>query len=217
MGLIRKNSAPETPATEKRSRTRSCDSLQQQLEDASPVARRWAARDLLDCPQAVPALVARLATETDMSVREVVLTTLTRLGNEAAVNGLMACLQSQDAALRNEAIVCMQQLPQEVAPIMQQLLASPQPDLRIFAVNILESLCHPDVESWLIQVISQDEHVNVCAAALDLLAEVGTVRAQAAITQVRSRFADEPYIQFAADLAFMRVTESRSRNDKIVD
>lgn len=217
MGLIRKNSAPETPVSEKRSRTRSCDSLQQQLEDASPVARRWAARDLLDCPQSVPALVARLAMETDMSVREVVLTTLTRLGNEAAVNGLMACLQSQDAGLRNEAIACMQQLPQEVAPIMQQLLASPQPDLRIFAVNILASLCHPEVESWLIQVISQDEHVNVCAAALDLLAEVGTVRAQAAITQVRSRFADEPYIQFAADLAFMRVTESRSRNDKIVD
>jgi hypothetical protein len=129
----------------------------------------------------------------------------------------MACLRSEDAALRNEAIVCMQQLPGEVAPIMQSLLQDPSPDVRIFAVNILQALCHTEVERWLIQVILHDQHLNVCAAALDVLAEVGSGEAVTAIEQVSLRFPGAPYVQFAADLALMRITESRSRDDKSVD
>ena len=62
----------------------------------------------------------------------------------------------------------------EVAPILRSLLADPDPDVRIFVVNILDSERHPEVESWLIEVIERDAHVNVCATAVDLLCEVGT-------------------------------------------
>jgi HEAT repeat protein len=140
-------------------------------------------------------------------VREVILTTLTRLGDATAVAGLVDCLRSEDAALRNEAIEAMKQLPDEVAPIMRVLLADPDPDVRIFAVNILESLCHRDVESWLIEVIDSEPHVNVCGTALDLLSEVGSGAAVAALARLKQRFADEPYIQFAADLALGRIKE----------
>jgi hypothetical protein len=47
------------------------------LDHANPVARRWAARDLIDCPGASAALADRLQHEDDLSVREVILTTLT--------------------------------------------------------------------------------------------------------------------------------------------
>jgi hypothetical protein len=76
---------------------------------------------------------------------------------------------------------------------------------RIFAVNILESLRHPDVETWLIEVLETDTHVNVCATAVDLLAEVGTSAARKALLALKERFRDEPYIQFAADLSLRRI------------
>lgn len=124
------------------------------------------------------------------------------------VLGVMTLRNREDAALRNEAIEAMKQLPDEVAPIMHELLADPVSDVRIFAVNILESLRHPEVEAWLIEVIEKDPHVNVCAAALDLLSEVGTEAALQALPRLKTRFADEPYIHFAADLALKRIRES---------
>ena len=206
MAFIKKQNT-ESVVQEDRKQTRECPDLLAGLEADNPTARRWAARDIVNCPDVAAALVERLKREEDLSVREVILTTLTRLGDSIAVAGLVDCLRSEDAALRNEAIEAMKQLPDEVAPIMQGLLADTDPDVRIFAVNILESLRHPDVESWLIDVIETDAHVNVCATALDLLSEVGTEAALEPLARFKVRFADEPYVQFAADLALRRIHE----------
>jgi HEAT repeat protein len=184
---------------------RSFESLIVELESNDPLARRWAARDLVDFHDASKALLSRLQREQDISVREIIFTTLTCLGDEVAVAGLVECLRSEDAALRNEAIEAMKQLPDEVSLIMRNLLSDSNADVRIFAVNILESLRHPDVESWLIDVIEQDDEVNVCATAVDLLGEVGTSSASTALTRLKGRFVKEPYIQFAADLALKRI------------
>ena len=198
----------EQPVTEdERKQVRDCSSLMAELENANPMARRWAARDLTDCPASSAALVNRLLREEDDAVRDVILTTLTSLGDEVAVAGLVNCLRSEDAALRNEAIEAMKQLPDKVAPIMCGLLADADPDVRIFAVNVLESLRHPEVESWLITVIDNDPQLNVCATAVDLLGEVGSAAAQEPLLRLKARYADEPYIQFAADLALKRIAE----------
>ncbi len=170
------------------------------------MARRWAARDLTDCPGASAPLVRRLSRETDPSVRDVIFTTLTALGDDLAVAGLVECLNSEDVALRNEAIEAMKQLPEKVAPIMRGLLLNPDEDVRIFAVNILESLRHPDVESWLIGVIESDPDLNVCGTAVDLLGEVGSEASRGPLARLKKRFADQPYIQFAVDLALNRIS-----------
>ena len=68
---------------------------------------------------------------------------------------------------------------------------------------------YPDVERWLIEVIQRDPHVNVCATAVDLLCEVGTEAAIDPLIRLKARFAFEPYIQFAAELALKRVREIR--------
>ena len=206
MGFIKTQTSKPVVQDERR-QPRDCASLMLELQNATPTARRWAARDLTDCPGSSAALVQRLQQEDDVSVREVILTTLTSLGDEAAVAGLVACLRSESVALRNEAIEAMKQLPDEVAPIMLGLLADASSDVRIFAVNILESLRHPEVESWLISVIERDPHLNVCATAVDLLGEVGSSAARDPLLRLKARYADEPYIQFATDLALKRITE----------
>lgn len=207
MAFIKKKST-ESVIQDDRKHARECPDLLAGLEADNPTTRRWAARDLVECQDVAAALVDRLKREGNLSVREVILTTLTRLGDSIAVAGLVDCLRSEDAALRNEAIEAMKQLPDEVAPVMQSLLVDLDPDVRIFAVNILESLRHPNVESWLIDVIETDAHVNVCATAVDLLSEVGTETALEPLARLKARFAGEPYIRFAADLALRRIHES---------
>jgi HEAT repeat protein len=206
MALMKRSPQLPTERSERQA-ARDCASLTQQLQAASAEARRWAARDLADCPDSAAALVQRLGSESDQAVREVIFTTLTRLGDPVAVAGLVECMRSEDAALRNEAIEAMKQLPEAVAPIMQALLTDTDSDLRILSVNILESLRHPDVEKWLIEVIARDPHVNVCATAVDLLGEVGSSDALEPLRRLKARFADEPYMQFAADLAIKRISE----------
>ncbi|MFT5588652.1 MAG: HEAT repeat protein [Bradyrhizobium sp.] len=200
--------APADANDSHRAAERDFAGLIDQLDDADPATRRWAARDLLAFPASTGALVARLKREDDRSVREFILTSLTRLGDEIAVAGLVEWLRSEDAVMRNEAIEAMKALPDEVAPIMGGLLADADPDVRIMAVNVLESLRHPHVEEWLINVIDNDSVINVCGTAVDLLGEVGSAAARTPLLRLRERFADEPYIRFATDLALKRIGEA---------
>jgi len=203
MALIKKDSvAVALPITEQ---PQNGPDLVAALSSDDATTRRRAARDLRGYPGVSEALLHRLALESDPAVREVIFTTLAQLKDPVAVAGLVACLRSEVPALRNEAVEMMKGLPDEVAPLMEGLLVDPDPDTRILAVNILESLRHPLVETWLIRVIEADPHVNVCGAALDLLTEVGSPQAVAAIGQLKSRFANQPYIQFTADLALARI------------
>lgn len=197
-----------TVSEDERKHDRDYESLVLQLEHQDSIVRRWGARDLAEYSQAAQALASHLLVEEELSVREVILSSLATIGDENAVHGLLDCLRMEDAWLRNEAIEVLKQLPDQVGPQMRTLLADADADVRIFAVNILESLRHPDVESWLIEVIQRDENVNVCATALDLLVEVGTQAALEPLKQLQARFPAEPYILFAVETALKRLAEN---------
>lgn len=206
MAIVKRDKSTNIDSDE-RIRPRDLTGLTAELGDASPIARRWAARDLARYAEAAQDLIDLLEREPDATVREAILMSLTDIGNATAVQGLVNCLRSEDVALRNEAIGAMKHLPEAVAPIMAGLLADPETDVRIFAVNVLESLRHPDVEKWLIEVISKDSHINVCATAVDLLSEVGSESAIEPLEALKLRFPAEPYIEFAANLALRRIRE----------
>jgi HEAT repeat protein len=205
MAFIKNKAPPRNPSEDERQIPRDFEGLVQELDNADSAARRWAARDLAEHRHASAALLSRLQRETEVSVREVILTALMRIADPAAIAGLVACLRSEDANLRNEAIEAMKTLPVEVAPIMRTLLIDQDPDVRIFAINILESLRHPDVETWLVDVIEHEPMVNVCGTAVDLLSEVGSSASYEPLKRLKARFAAEPYIQFAAALALKRI------------
>jgi HEAT repeat protein len=204
MPIIKKTQAPKE-SDETRNHRRDLAGLLVELDDENPLARRWAARDLVNYPAACAALIARLSAERNNSVREVLFTSLTCIGSKEAVLGMITCLRSEDAGLRNEAIEAIKQLPDVVAPLMYDLLADTDPTMRLFAVSILVSLAHPGVEQWLLALLQRETDVNVCAAALDVLVEIGSPVSQPAIEAVRSLFPDEPYIQFVALLALQRI------------
>ena len=204
-----KRQAPDdlTITQDKRENERDFQGLLLELNSPDATVRRWAVRDLTQLSESSPFLVTRLGLEDNVSVRAGILNALAHLGDDVAIAGLVSCLRSEDAALRNEAIDVLKEVPDKVEPIINNLLTDSDSDVRIFAVNILESLRHQSVEQWLIQVIEKDEHINVCATALDLLTEVGTELSIPAIKQLKARFGDEPYICFSADLALKRIIE----------
>jgi len=188
---------------------RTRDGLLAQLRDGDVDQRRWAARDLTAHPGAAASLGERLLRETAGSVREAIFTSLKAIASEAAVATLLPLLRSEDAALRNGAIEALASMPGPVAPRVSALLQDPDPDVRIFTVNLLGELQHPQVPAWLIEVVRRDEQVNVVAAAIEVLAEVGSPDAGAALQRVGQRFADDPFIAFAADLALERIEAPR--------
>ena len=206
MGLVKGKPVGTEVETEP-GEQRSCEELAAALEDSDATVRRLAARKIAPCLDAAAALVSRLKREENTAVREAILNTLLRLHDPLTGSGLAECLRSEDAALRNDVIEAFKQLGDEVAPVLRSLLSDSDPDVRIFAVNILDSERHPDAERWLIEVIERDEHLNVCAAAVDLLCEAGTETAIDPLLDIKARFAHEPYIQFAADLALKRIRE----------
>lgn len=90
-------------------------------------------------------------------------------------------------------------------PLLLALLDHPSPDLRIRALDLIDRTPQPEVEAALIALLEQETSANVCGCVLDLLAEVGTPAALPAIRTVRLRFADTPFIAFAADLAIRQI------------
>ena len=179
-----------------------------QLSDDDASVRRRAARDLAAEPSAAAALCARLSVETDGSVRAVLFSSVSRLGGHGVVEALVPLLRSDDPGLRHGAIEVLARLPEVVAPYVEQLLHDSDSDVRIFTVNLLCDLQHANVTPWLSQVLLQDAAANVVGAALDVMAEVGSIESLTAIRAAAQRFCDDPYIAFAAGVAIERIGTS---------
>lgn len=175
------------------------------LDDADPSVRRRAAFALSGAVPAVPALVARLRVEEDNSVREALLTALVRAGTPEVAAALVAFLDSEDAAIRNGAIDSLQQMPPgAVAPVLLPLLDDSDSDRRLFAVQLLGRLAHPERVDWLGRVIERDGHVNVCLAAVEALFEIGTPEALPALERLAARFPGDAFVAFQLDAARRR-------------
>ncbi len=204
MGFV-KGRVDKAEHSQERQGARDLAGLTESLASDDPFRRRWAARDLVAYPAAIEALLAQLRVELDREVREAIFTTLSQFDNLDAAKGLITFLHSEDVALRNSAIESLKLMPRALAPLMEDLLHNPSTDVRILAVNVLESLRHTQVEQWLLRVIEQDPHVNVCATAVDLLTEVGTQAAVQPLLRLKNRFATEPFMHFAIDVALKRI------------
>ena len=177
------------------------------LKSPELTVQRAAARDLAAYPAAAPQLIEQLMLDDNPASREAILGALTHINTKEAILGLTNCLRCENAALRNAAVDSIKYLPLTSGSFIQDLLQDDDPDVRILAVNILESFRHPDSEMWLIDVIKHDPHLNVCGTAVDLLAEIGSNAAIEPLKYLAQRFPHEPYIEFATHTALKRIFE----------
>jgi HEAT repeat protein len=172
---------------------------------------RWnAARALGGRADAVPALAAALDAEPVARVREAIMTALIRVGSEASAAALVPYLRSPDAARRGAAIEVLQALPQAAAPFMSALLGDDDSDVRILAIEVVRGMPAPEAVRLLCNVLEHEPHPNVCAAAVEVLAEVGTRDALPALQACARRFAGTPFLPFAISTAIARISDGES-------
>lgn len=124
-----------------------------------------------------------------------------------SVRDLVAQLRSANPAVRSTAVARLQEAPDALASVAPALLREDDPSVRIMTLTALASTTHPDLESWVIRVLDEDPDVNVCAAAVDLLGEIGTSAARPSLDALPTRFAGQPYIRFAVRVALERLTD----------
>ena len=205
MGLRKSNSAEGLREVVDREHARDLSGLLAQLKRGDAEQRRWAARDLAGHPAAANALGEQLLAEADPTVREALLTSLSAMASDTAAAALLPLLRSEDAQLRNGAIESLAAMPQAVGPRINGLLRDADVDVRIFTVNLLADLHHPQVVAWLLQVLAHDSDINVVAAAVEVLAELGSPEHADALRSAAARFAGDDFIGFAVDMAVHRI------------
>jgi replication-associated recombination protein RarA len=64
----------------------------------------------------------------------------------------------------------------------------------------------PDATRLLCDLIEREQHPNVCAAAIDVLTEVGTPEAIPVLEKCAVRFAETPFLPFAISVAIARIS-----------
>lgn len=180
---------------------------QQASLDSPDAESRWtAARALSGNAEAVPALAAALGREQMPRVREAIMTALMRIGNAASVEAILPYLRSEDAGLRAAAIEALQALPKAIAPFIPPLLEDSDSDVRLLATELARNMNASEATRLLCGLIEHEQHPNVCAAAIDVLTEVGTPQALPALEKCAVRFAATPFLPFAISVAIARIS-----------
>jgi HEAT repeat protein len=201
MPLIRSSAAAEDPATVVTiDRTKLCADLESADDDVRRAAVRLATR-----LGEAEVLARHLEDERDAGLREAILTSLVRIGGVKAARPLIQMLSTEDALLRSAVIETLQSMGEAVVPEIERLLDDENPDLRIYAVNIIHSMCSTRAPDIALGVIATDPHVNVCAAAVDILAEVGRPEMADELRAVANRFPDQQFLAFAVRAAIKRI------------
>jgi HEAT repeat protein len=183
------------------------DALLEALRSGETEAkRRQAALDLANEPDASDALGAALDSETGPAAREAIMTALVSIANQAAATKLAALLQSEDVCLRCGAAEALQQMGPAAEKVIGPLLQAANRDVRILAINVLETLCGPGARELLLGVLATDPEVNAGLAAVEALAGMWEPRDAAALRAFAARFPAEPFVSFAVAMACRRVT-----------
>jgi HEAT repeat protein len=200
MPLIRNTQAPAASAAA------DPETAKAELRSADAETRRRAARALAGAPQAAPVLAEAAMAETDPRVREAIFTSLGRIATAESVAALIPHLRADEADRRTAAVDALKAMPQAIGPALPALLADPDADVRLLACDLVRELPAEDATLLLAGLLEREPEVNVCAAAADVLADIGAAQALPALQRCARRLAD-PFLAFAIKIACERIGE----------
>lgn len=200
MPLIRKPT--ETTA---RAPARDVRALTDALVRGSDEERWVAARMLADSPGGPSVLREALGREANPRVREALFTSLARIGTPECVETALPYLGSGDSLVRMQAWDALAAMPGTVAPYLGALLQHREASIRILASELARNL-PPDVALPLFcELLDSEPEPNVCAAAVDVLAEIGGAAALPALERCAERFRSIPFLTFSLGVAIDRI------------
>lgn len=167
---------------------------------------RWAAaRAAGTKPENVDALSAALAQETDARVREALFTSLARIATAESAAAVLPYLRSDDANLRTGALDALQAMPVATAARLPGLLADPDADVRLLSCELVRGLADDEANHLLCELLEVEVEKNVCAAAIEVLAEIGRPEALPSLSRCAARFDGDPFLAFSIKVATDRI------------
>jgi HEAT repeat protein len=170
--------------------------LRRAAGDAAPAPRQAPAGD----PEA---LAAAFQSAANPAERARLLSGLIQAGDPAPLARL---LRAEDAAMRAGALGALRIIAPAALPLLPALLTDADPDVRVLATEIALGLPGEIATGVLIPVLLHDTHQNVCAAAVEVLAEAGTSAAVPALHALAARFPGNDFLAFAAEEAAGRLS-----------
>jgi HEAT repeat protein len=176
------------------------------LASANPDERWSAARAAADVTGGVAAIAAALPREHDARVREAMLTSLSRHATAESLDAVIGLLRSDSANLRNGALDALRIMAGAAPELLPRLLRDEDADVRILSCELARSLPSAEATRLLCALLSAERQINVCAAAVEVLAEVGSSDALATLHECARRFGDSPFIVFAIKIVAERIT-----------
>jgi len=203
MPLIKAAPAPAAPPPPAEPR----DVLLERLRAAEWADRRRAAHALAGDREAATALAARLEVEPEPAVRDALFAALIETGGATVAELLASLVHLDDAALRGGAIQALKGCKPPAEAALDRLLDSADPDVRLLAIEVTRAWPAELAIPRLRHIIDSDSHVNVCGAAVDVAAELGTEDLLAPLAALRARFADDEFLGFAVDVASTRIAD----------
>lgn len=165
--------------------------------------------DLFDSQAILPLLddiIELIEDEESTYLGEVAFSSLQTHLCDDVVQKLTCFLESESPFIRNQAIELLQNAPDLLAPYMSDLINNHNPDVRIFAVDILGLLPHQNVPEWIKQILRKEDHVNVIGAAIDRITQLADPSLLDDVKKTKQRFASVAYIQFACNVAINRLS-----------
>lgn len=199
MPLVRKPSS-ETPIAQP-----DRASLATSLLGGSDDERWAAARSAYEIDDGVSLLGRALESERVPRIREAIFTALAKIGTPEAAAVVLPLLRSDEAAQRTAALDALQAMPSAAAGHLTLLLEDADPDVRLLACEIARRLPVDESAEVLVALIDREENANVCAAAIEVLAETGGLQSLPALARCGARFPDDPFLAFAVKAAIDRI------------
>lgn len=202
MPLVRK---PPSDKTASSSAGPNLDAVLRGLGAGSDDERWSAARAAADHPASVPALAAALARERSPVVREAMFSALARIASPESIEAVLPYLRSDDALLRTHASDALLAMKGAVWPYVRGLLHDANADVRILACNVVREMPLETAARLCAERLDAEPDANVCAAIVDVLAEIGGPAELPALTRCAQRLGATPFLAFTLKIAIDRI------------
>jgi len=184
------------------------DELLSQLQSGDVELEREAAfaAGAAKAEEAVP-LLARLVQSQNLGVQEAADRALRQIGGAAVVRAVAPLLRSDDPPARNIAMDVMREVGHQDFATLVALLHDQDPDMRIFASDILGSTDTLQAVAPLCDALLKDPEVNVRYQAAVSLGALGKPEAATCLNQA---LADDEWVQFAVIESLAKIRDESS-------
>jgi HEAT repeat protein len=174
---------------------------------------RWGAAHAAGAPAVIPALAEALARENDARVREAIFTAFARIATPESALAVIPYLRADDAGIRTGALDALRSMPRAAEASVPQLLTDDDPDVRLLSCELARAMNNGEAARLLSELVERETEANVCAAAVDVLAEIADENALPALSRCAARFPSDPFLGFAVKIAVSRL-RSESANPR---